>query len=382
MNKSFKVLHAPTTVGGNPQGLSEALNILGAYSRTLTLQQNYLNYQADYVLWSESDGRLKRELKRLFTLVYIAFKYDVIHYNFGTTIAATGCYRPSSSGIKSFFRLAYCLYLDGLQLLELKLYKALGKSLFVTYQGDDARQGDYSRTNFKFSIASQVDSSYYNKESDEWKRQSIARLSKYCNVIYAVNPDLLYVLPKGAKFIPYSHISLEEWTPQYTQLEVRKLRIAHAPSHQKAKGTEAILAALDKLKADGFEFELVLVEGLSNAEAKNIYGIADVFVDQLFAGWYGGLAVEAMALGKPVLVYIRSEDLKFIPHEMAADLPFINVDPETIEEGLRKVLTMPRHELLDLAKKSREYVEKWHNPMKIASELMHDYEACQESTKG
>ncbi len=381
MSKSYKVLHAPTTVGGNPQGLSEALNILGVYSRTLTLQQNYLNYQADYVLWSQRDGRLKRELKRLITLFYVGFKYDVIHYNFGTTIAATGCFISSSSGIKSFLRLAYYIYLDGLQLLELKAYKALGKSLFVTYQGDDARQGDYSLTNFKFSIASQVDSSYYNKESDEWKRQSIARFSKYCNVIYAVNPDLLNVLPKGAKFIPYSHISLEKWTPQYTQLEVRKLRIAHAPSHQKAKGTDAILAALEKLKTDGYEFELVLVEGLSNAEAKNIYGIADVFVDQLFAGWYGGLAVEAMALGKPVLVYIRSEDLKFIPNEMAADLPFINVDPETIEEGLRQVLTMPRHDLLALAKKSREYVEKWHNPMKIASKLMDDYDSFQESTK-
>ena len=83
-----------------------------------------------------------------------------------------------------------------------------------------------------------------------------------------------------------------------------------------------------------------------------------------------------MALGKPVLVYIRSEDLKFIPSEMAADLPFINVDPNTIGDGIRQLLTMPREELLALAKKSRAYVEKWHNPMKIASELVVDYEAA------
>lgn len=382
MASSYKVLHAPTTVGGNPQGLSKALNSLGVYSRTLALQQNYFNYPADYALWSENDGRFKRELKRLFALSYAAFKYDVIHYNFGTTIAAAGYYRPSSGVINRLLRWIYCRYLDNLQLIELKTYKALGKSLFITYQGDDARQGDYSLANFKFSIASQVGDSYYNKVSDEWKRQSIARLSKYCDEIYAVNPDTLYVLPKGAKFIPYSHISLEEWTPQYTQLEKRKLRIAHAPSHRKAKGTEFILAALDKLKYEGFEFELVLVEGLSNEEAKKIYGTADVLVDQLFAGWYGGLAVEAMALGKPVLVYIRSEDLKFIPGEMAADLPVINVDPETIEKGLRQVLMMPRQELLALAKKSRAYVEKWHNPMKIASELIVDYEASQELLKG
>lgn len=381
MARSYKVLHAPTTVGGNPQGLSNALNFLGVFSRTLTLRQNYFNYQADYILWSENEGLFKRELKRLIALIYVAFKYDVIHYNFGTSIAATGCYRPSASAIKNLLRGVYCRYLDILQLLELKTYKAFGKALFVTYQGDDARQGDYSLANFKFSIASQVDDAYYNKESDEWKRQSIVRLGKFCDAIYAVNPDLLYVLPKGAKFVPYSHISLDEWTPQYTQLENRKLRIAHAPSHRKAKGTELILAALNKLKADGFEFELVLVEGVSNEEAKKIYATVDVLVDQLFVGWYGGLAVEAMALGKPVLVYIRSEDLKLIPSGMAVSLPFINVTPDSIEEGLRQVLVMPRTELLSLAKKSRAYVEKWHNPMIIASELITDYEVVLSSKR-
>lgn len=375
MGSSYKVLHAPTTVGGNPRGLSEALNSIGVYSRTLTLQQTYFNYPADYVLWSGSDGLFKREIKRLAALIYVAFKYDVIHYNFGTTIAAPACYySPPTSVINGLLRWVYCGYLDALQLVELKTYRALGKPLFVTYQGDDARQGDYSLANFRFSIAAQVEESYYYKASDEFKRRSIDRLSQYCTTIYAVNPDLLHVLPVGSKFVPYSHISLDEWAPQYTQLEKRKLRIAHAPSHRKGKGTELILAALEKLEAEGFEFELVLVEGLSNEEAKKLYGTADVLVDQLFAGWYGGLAVEAMALGKPVLVYIRNEDLKFIPDEMAADLPFVNVDPETIEEGLRKVLTMPREDLLALAKRSRAYVEKWHNPVKIASELIVDYE--------
>jgi hypothetical protein len=35
---------------------------------------------------------------------------------------------------------------------------------------------------------------------------------------------------------------------------------------------------------------------------------------------------------------------------------------------------MPRSELLALAKKSREYVEKWHDPLKIAQEIKDDYE--------
>jgi hypothetical protein len=41
----------------------------------------------------------------------------------------------------------------------------------------------------------------------------------------------------------------------------------------------------------------------------------------LFAGWYGGLAVELMALGKPVLAYIREEDLSFVDPQMRYELP-------------------------------------------------------------
>ena len=195
-----------------------------------------------------------------------------------------------------------------------------------------------------------------------------------CYKTYALNPDLLYVLPPSSEFLPYSHISLEDWSPCYTQMESRPLRIGHSPSHRGVKGTELVLGALDALEREGAEFELVLVEGLSNAEAKELYKTVDVLVDQLFAGWYGGLAVEAMALGKPVVVYIREEDLKFIPSEMAADLPFIQATPDSIESVLREVLGMPRAQLLELAKRSRAYVERWHNPITIAERIKLDIE--------
>ena len=118
---------------------------------------------------------------------------------------------------------------------------------------------------------------------------------------------------------------------------------------------------------------MILVEGVSHEEACRQYKFIDVLVDQLFAGWYGGLAVEAMALGKPVLVYIREDDLHFIPSEMREELPFIRVTPDNIKEGLKKVLGMPREELLSVAKASRAFVEKWHDPVRIVSKIKGDY---------
>ena len=53
--------------------------------------------------------------------------------------------------------------------------------------------------------------------------------------IYALNPDLLHVLPGCAEFLPYSHIDLSEWTPVYPTRSNHPLRIGHAPSHRAVK---------------------------------------------------------------------------------------------------------------------------------------------------
>ena len=91
-----------------------------------------------------------------------------------------------------------------------------------------------------------------------------------------------------------------------------------------------MLDAIARLQAEGSALELLLVEKLSHAEARRVYERADLLVDQLLAGWYGGLAVELMALGKPVVCYIRESDLKFIPPQMQQDLPIINARPMRI----------------------------------------------------
>jgi hypothetical protein len=371
----LRVLHLPTTVGGNPQGLSRHLKEIGIRSESWALSQNYLGYPADKVIYDKQDSIIVRELKKVWALHYFFSEYDIIHYNFGSTLyTPITFYSPGGAIIKTFFRIFYSSYMNVMQLLELNVLRWRKVPIFVHYQGDDARQGDYCLEHFEITAATQVGEEYYNAATDQHKRAQINRLAKYCKKIYALNPDLMHVLPPHAEFLPYSHISLSEWCPNYTQLKERPLKIGHAPSHRKVKGTELLLGALNQLETEGYQFELVLVEGLSNVEAKQCYEDIDVLVDQLFVGWYGGLAVEVMALGKPVLVYIRETDLNFIPNQMRKDMPFINVTPDTLEEGLRSVLEMPRIELYQLAKRSRAYVEKWHDPIVIAMQVKADYE--------
>lgn len=375
----WRVLHVPTSVGGNPQGLSRHLRLLGVQSESWVLEQNYLDYACDRVIWSPRDGFIARELRRWRAIFEAARLADVIHFNFGTSLAYP--VRPRNLKERSLARRVgrwlFSLYTQCLQCLELNLYRLAGIPMFVHYQGDDARQGDASLARFKISIAAHVEEGYYDEISDRFKRRMIRRMANYCDAAYAVNPDLLHVLPAGTTFVPYSHISLDEWTAVYPDAAgTAPLRIGHAPSHRQVKGTDLLLRAIEALRAEGHRLELILVEGVSHEAAKQRYESMDVLVDQLFAGWYGGLAVEAMALGKPVIVYIREDDLHLIPDPMRCELPFVRVDPDTILDGLRAVVTMSRRELHALGRRSRAFVERWHDPLKIAGDMKVAYEAA------
>lgn len=371
----MRVLHAPTSTGGNPQALSRALCKLGVESRSLVVSQNYLAYQADIVLHYPGQSMVLRELRRIWAILKELPWCDVVHYNAGTTIASAYVARFNRrDGLRGLLRQIYAAYLRGLQRLELSYVKWLRKAVFVTYQGDDARQGDYCRANYAITFANRVDSGYYSDDSDAFKRESISRFSKLAEAIYAVNPDLLNVLTEGSIFVPYCHVFFEEWVPAYPHEHGGPLRILHAPSNRMVKGTDLLLSALEELKAQGYLFELLLVEGMSNAQAREIYTTADILVDQLFAGWYGGLAVELMALGKPVLAYIRNQDLGFIDPQMRKDLPIVQTTPDSVLEVLRRILEMPRPELVALGRRSRAFVERWHDPMSIAAMIKRDYE--------
>lgn len=372
----YRVVHLPTSVGGNPQGLSSHLNKLGVTSESWIFQQNVFNYPSTRVIWSEQDGPLAREIKRWQAIFRVAWTFDVIHFNFGSSWATpVPTSRASDRRLTARLR-RYIggMYLHLASLCELNLYRLFRRAMLVHYQGDDARQGDVCLAKFDHSVAQYVDQGYYTPESDELKRRMIKRMDKYCQKVYAVNPDLLYVLSEKAQFVPYCHISLDDWKPVGVPLEDRPLRIGHAPSHRKVKGTDIILEVLDELAAEGHRFELVLVEGTSNEAARLRYEQIDVMIDQLHAGWYGGLAVEVMALAKPVMVYIRDEDLQFIPPEMRVELPVLRITVETLKEDLRRLFGMKREHIRELGKRSRQFVERWHDPWRIARQMKRDYE--------
>lgn len=370
----MRVLHAPLGIGGNAASLARAERAVGLRSHAVSIAPPPFGYEFDEVLWQPGASLLARERGRWRLFRRALTDYDVIHFNFGQSILTWGGLFSNRARLGAVERVLLALA-PQLELLDLPALRRAGKVIAVTYQGDDARQGDVALRTQEVSIAAAVEPGYYSSWSDRRKRERIARFARYADLIYALNPDLLHVLPPHARFLPYANVDPREW--RYVGvapgIERRDPVVVHAPSHRAAKGSPLVLAACAALRAEGLRFELRMVENMNHDQARRVYEAADIVVDQLYAGWYGGLAVEAMALGKPVVAYLRENDLGFLPVAMRDALPIVRARPDDIASVLRRLLTVERGRLAELGRAGRAFVERWHDPLDIAARLRDDY---------
>ena len=367
----MRIIHCPKNIGGHPAGISKAERAMGLDSRSVALIAPAFDFKADEILWRRRETPLKLEYNRWKLFLRAILFYDVIHFNFGMTFMPEHIPLKQPENFRKIPRwlwLAYRAYSNILEFKDLPLLKFFGKKIFVTFQGSDIRLPDFCRKNcsIHYFDECEMDEEYINKIN----RKKIDVFSKYADALFTVNPDLMHILPSRAEFVPYAHINPNEFSPSYPDFsDNHRPRILHAPSKRNVKGTGYILEALDKLKAEGIDFEFLLIEDMPNNDAMKHYQKADLLIDQLLAGWYGGLSGELMAMGKPVFCYIREDDLKFIPEEMQDDMPIINISKETLYFVLKHYLTSGRDELSALGIKSRKYVEHWHDPIKITRKL-------------
>jgi glycosyltransferase involved in cell wall biosynthesis len=147
--------------------------------------------------------------------------------------------------------------------------------------------------------------------------------------------------------------------------------VLHAPSSRARKGTEFVIAACEQL-----DCELEIVEGLDHREAFERYRNADIVVDQLNAGWYGVFAIEAMALGKPVVTFLHEEAVRRTGEAFGVEVPIVAATKETLRDVLRPLVASPA-ERRRVGAASRAYVEEVHDLRRVADRLLDLYAGLQ-----
>jgi glycosyltransferase involved in cell wall biosynthesis len=290
---------------------AEALRHRGVDARLVVFERYKLHPEADWSLDAPSNSLLlSRQARQWAALARLLPKTDVFHFHFGLTLV------PQS--------------------LQFPILRAARKKSVMHYLGSDIRGKTPEQLAYGKKADAQVVGSY---DAIRWVPEA-------------------EVIPPG--------IDLARIRPEPPSDRERPL-IVHAPSSRRRKGTEHVLAAVEGLDAD-----LELVEGLHHDEAFERYRAADIVVDQLNAGWYGLFAIEAMALGKPVVTFLHDEAVRRTEEATGARVPLVSATAETLREALRPLVADAARRR-ELGAESRAYVEQLHDLERVTDRLLDLY---------
>jgi glycosyltransferase involved in cell wall biosynthesis len=175
----------------------------------------------------------------------------------------------------------------------------------------------------------------------------------------AIDPQLTYF------FIPFDASRYEYREPSFD-----RLRVVHAPRNRWIKGTETLLATVERARRRA-DFEFDLIEGVTHEEAIRRKRAANLLIDQIGENsattGYGMNSLEALALGIPCMTSMTDPYREFLePH------PFLLTTPETLESQLAALAEDP-HVLAERARRGREWVEAVHGADRIVERIYAKY---------
>lgn len=368
----MKILHVPSECGNVGPIMAKCQRDLGCDAKSIVFAANHVAFPADENLIKPGRSKLdliKLEFLRWWVLCR-ALSYDVIHYNYGSSIVPTPIFAGEGQhGAR--LRSIYSHIAAKFFMFDVPLLKKLGKTICVTFNGGDARQGNKLRARYKWSDADEEPPGYYTAYMDKVKAWRIRQWDKYADHIYYVNPDLGWVLPERAKFLPYPCCDPKEIKFKQRPL-AKRIEFGHIVNHREPKGTKYVLE--DMLEFVGRSY-FVFREKLQHSQAMKVYAYIDILLEQFVLGWYGGQAVECMSMGIIPVFFIRAHDCYFVPVEMLSDLRRASL--QTPKENLRitiKNIVDGKYPLEWYSQNARNYALKWHDPHKIAAQTIGDYQ--------
>lgn len=251
--------------------------------------------------------------------------------------------------------------------IEPLLYKVANvKVVVMPYGGDVQDLTRCSNLAFKHAMAKdyprfRLRQSRVAKQIDLWTQHASHLISGCDWVDYMYHWDTL--------MLAHFSIDVEKWKPGLNgdALPKReadhKLRVLHAPNHRTIKGTQFFINAINELIAENVPVELVILERVPNDKVREVMASVDVVADQLIIGWYAMFALEAMAMEKPVLCYLRREYQELFTTAgliTEGEIPLINCSPATVKATIRD-LALHQEKLAEIGRRSREYVLRYHS---------------------
>ena len=337
----MRVFIGPVEVAGQANTWARALRKLGVEAYNYVYKPHGFGYPFDrrFRRYGFAD-RAVSWIGRVFEFRRLRESFDVFHYLFG----------------KSILRWPFRDY-------EFRALRA-ERRMLMSFFGDDIRLP---------SVAQRRAPDWVNAYGTTDKRNAarMQSLARYFPTVAAGGPArgelYQYAAPYFQRVVNLSiAVDLAEYP--YSPADNARPVVLHAPSRSAAKGTGHVERAVARL-TDSVDFEFRLLTGLTHPQVVEATKQANVVVDQLVVGEHGAYAVEAMALGKPVVCYIHPDFEKCYPE----GFPIVNATPATLADVLRRLI-VDRDLRRTTANESRAYAERVHDSAVVARQLLSLYE--------
>jgi glycosyltransferase involved in cell wall biosynthesis len=331
----MRVLHAPAEIAGQASVLARALRELGVEAHSLAYNPGFPQYRPDELKPYDALPPLRRYAGYLASAARHLGRWDVYHFHFGRTLVPP--HNP-----------------------DLPLVRALGGRVVFHYHGCDIRNRAHMLATHPRATCTECDP-FCNPAR---QRRILSSARRWADAELVSTPDLFESAP-AARHLPVA-VALSDY-PRTPARESPRL-VVHAPTNRLIKGTRYVESAFRALEPRFPGVRFVIAERLPWRELVALLAEADVVVDQLFMGWYGMVAVEAMALAKPVLCYVRPD---FEPR--LVDCPIARCTLEDLAGPLAALLG--GSERAALGERGRAYVEREHAAPVVAARLLELYRA-------
>lgn len=341
-NKKIKVFHGVINYGTQAGMLAKELRNQGVEARSVSMPDRFKRLiDVELAHGGNVFQKIYRHTWNWLRRVYWFFRYNTFHFYYGKTLLPRH--------------------------VDLPFYRLFGKKVIFHYLGKDVKL--YKESIERYEISNMAYSSPPHEEAlakDAKIKKRLKLETKYADKQIVCSPVYSEFVP-GAMFLPLAiDLTGYEYRPKPIGDPVV---IMHAPTSRSNKGTEFILQAIERLKGEGVSIDFMLCENISHAELKRHYYECDLFIDQVLGG-YGTAAIEAMAIGRPTISYLR--DVHFNESSFPEGLPIIRAHKDNVYEVLRETLKQ-KEAFPRIGEESRMFVEKYHDVEVIAARLQKIY---------
>ena len=364
--------------------LARALRKRGWRAISVSLEDpNGVNAQyfhgEDVNLYSSDANQFKANLLAFFE--FSKARFDLLHF--------------AGDGLMSFFPWNY----SSQEPADVVEWRSLGKKVAYTISGckDSTAQTSVHGWAMASTGKSLCDNCVWQLRPDVCNDESNLawgrKLHHFCDAIFSeMQPSLDYLSAHHVKVIRGPHTMPNDedfWHPDLEIPEAYKLPrepgeilIYHAVGNysfrsvggRNIKGTPAVVAAIDRLKAEGIPVRLIFFSKVPNTTVRYYQAQADIVVDQLWAGSYGATAREAMMLGKPVIGFVNTFEFDQANQlEVLTTTPLISADVDTVYDAI-KALALDPDRRRGVGAATREFAIKWHSTRACAQRYEDAYD--------